>query len=161
MATASYPYPQRNPLLPQILAALVSGFALFLGVLLMWTVGFQLIYAGRIFPGVSVAGVDLSGLSPSDAAVKLSQALSYPYTGKIVLRDGGKVWVVTPAQMGMAFDASTSAQAAYRLGRSGGLFASLDGQLRARRRGARGWAIGREPPPGNARVLRRRRAGCA
>jgi vancomycin resistance protein YoaR len=136
MTTASYPYPQRNPLLPQILAALVSGFALFLGVLLMWTVGFQLIYAGRIFPGVSVAGVDLSGLSPSDAAVKLSQALSYPYTGKIVLRDGGKVWVVTPAQMGMAFDASTSAQAAYRLGRSGGLFASLDGQLRARRRGA-------------------------
>ena len=136
MATASYPYPQRNPLLPQILAALVSGFALFLGVLLMWTVGFQLIYAGRIFPGVSVAGVDLSGLSPSDAAVKLSQALSYPYTGKIVLRDGGKVWVVTPAQMGMAFDASTSAQAAYKLGRSGGLFASLDGQLRARSSGA-------------------------
>jgi len=62
--------------------------------------------------------------------------LSYPYTGKIVLRDGDKVWVVTPAQMGMAFDASSSAQAAYRLGRSGGLFASLDGQLRARSEGA-------------------------
>ena len=46
------------------------------------------------------------------------------------------MWVVTPAQMGMAFDASTSAQAAYRLGRSGGLFGSLDGQLRARSAGA-------------------------
>jgi vancomycin resistance protein YoaR len=132
MATVSYPYSRRNPLLPQILAALIGGLALFLGILLAWTVGFQLIYAGRIFPGVSVAGVDLSGLSPSDAALKLSQTLSYPNTGKIVLRDGGSVWVVTPAQMGMAFDASSSAQAAYKLGRSGGLFASLDGQLRAR-----------------------------
>jgi vancomycin resistance protein YoaR len=136
MATVSYPYSRRNPLLPQILAALISGLALFLGILLLWTVGFQLIYAGRIFPGVSVAGVDLSGLSPSDAALKLSHTLSYPNTGKIVLRDGGNVWVVTPAQMGMAFDASSSAQAAYKLGRSGGLFASLDGQLRARSSGA-------------------------
>jgi vancomycin resistance protein YoaR len=136
MATVSNQYSRRNLLLPQILAALISGLALFLSVLLLWTVGFQLIYAGRIFPGVSVAGVDLSGLSPSDAALKLSQTLSYPNTGKIVLRDGGSVWVVTPAQMGMAFDASSSAQAAYKLGRSGGLFASLDGQLRARSSGA-------------------------
>jgi vancomycin resistance protein YoaR len=36
----------------------------------------------------------------------------------------------------MAFDASSSAQAAYQLGRSGGVFASLDGQLRARSSGA-------------------------
>ena len=92
--------------------------------------------SGRIFPGVSVAGVDVSGLSPSEASVKLSQTLSYPYSGKIVLRDGGGVWVVTPAQMGMTFDPSSSAQAAYQLGRRGGIFNSLDGQLRARSNGA-------------------------
>jgi len=136
MATVSYPYSRRNPILLQIMSALLGGLILFLSAVLLWTIGFQLIYAGRIFPGVSVAGVDLSGLSPSDATLKLSQTLSYPYTGKIVLRDGGRVWVITPAQMGMAFDASSSAQAAYRLGRSGGLFASLDGQLRARSSGA-------------------------
>ena len=136
MTTTSYSYLKRNPILLQIVAALMGGMTLFLVFIILWTIGFQLIHAGRIFPGVSVAGVDLSGLSPSDAAIKLSQTLSYPYTGKIVLRDGGRVWVVTPAQMGMAFDASSSAQAAYQLGRSGGLFASLDGQLFARRRGA-------------------------
>jgi vancomycin resistance protein YoaR len=136
MTTVSYPYSQRNSIIVQIMAALIGGLTLFLGAVILWTVGFQLMYAGRIFPGVSVAGVDLSGLSPSDAALKLNQTLSYPYTGKIVLRDGGRVWVVTPAQMGMAFDASSSAQAAYRLGRSGGLFASLDGQLQARSSGA-------------------------
>jgi vancomycin resistance protein YoaR len=135
MASVSHSYPRRNLFLPQILAALISGFALFLGAVLVWTVGFQLIYAGRIFPGVSIAGVDLSGLSPNEAALRLNQSLSYPYTGKIVLRDGGRVWVVTPAQMGMTFDASASAQAAYKLGRRGGPFASLDGQLRARSQG--------------------------
>lgn len=136
MASVSYPYPRRNPFWPQMLAAFLSGLALFLGAVLVWTVGFQLVYAGRIFPGVSIAGVDLSGLSPSEAALRLNQNLPYPYTGKLVLRDGGRVWVVTPSEMGMTFDASASAQAAYQLGRSGGLFASLDGQLRARSQGA-------------------------
>jgi vancomycin resistance protein YoaR len=135
MATVSYPYSRRNSIVLQIMAAFLGGLTLFMGAVLLWTIGYQLMYAGRIFPGISVAGVDLSGLSPTDAAIKLSQTLSYPYTGKIVLRDGGRVWVVTPAQMGMAFDASSSAQAAYQLGRSGGLLASLDGQVVARSTG--------------------------
>ncbi|MBK7319155.1 hypothetical protein [Candidatus Villigracilis affinis] len=40
----------------QILATLVGGFSLFLTVTITWTLGYQLLYAGRIFPGVSVAG---------------------------------------------------------------------------------------------------------
>ena len=93
-------------------------------------------YAGRIFPGVSVAGVDLSGLSRDEAAVKLSQTLSYPLTGKILFRDGEKVWVASPAELGMVFDPSSTAATAYQLGRSGGLFGALSGQIRARGGGA-------------------------
>jgi vancomycin resistance protein YoaR len=116
----------------QILAALTGGFALFLGIVLFWTIGYQLAYAGRIFPGVSVAGVDLSGLSPNDAALRLNQTLSYPITGKILFRDADKVWVASPAELGMVFDPSASALAAYEYGRSGGLFGALAGQIRAR-----------------------------
>ena len=115
----------------QILAALTGGFVFFLGIVLFWTVGYQLAYAGRIFPGVSVAGVDLSGLSPNDAALKLSQTLSYPITGKILFRDADKVWVAPPAELGMVFDPSASALAAYEFGRSGGLFGALSGQISA------------------------------
>jgi vancomycin resistance protein YoaR len=135
MATISQPY-QRTPVFPQIVAALVSGVTLFLTFLLVWTLGYQLLYAGRIFPGVSVAGVDLSGLTPAEAAVKLNQTLSYPVSGKILFRDGEKAWVATPAELGMVFDPSSSAMSAYRLGRSGGLFESLSGQIRARANGA-------------------------
>lgn len=131
MATLSHPY-QRTPLVPQIVAALVSGVALFVAALLTWTLGYQLIYAGRIFPGVSVAGVDLSGLTRDEAAVNLSQKLSYPINGKILFRNGEKVWVASPAQLGMVFDPSSSAATAYGLGRRGGLFGALSGQVHAR-----------------------------
>ena len=130
MATVSYPY-QRTPVLPQLIAALISGAVLFFGLIITWVLGYQLLYAGRIFPGVSVAGVDLSGLTPSDAAVKLNQTLAYPINGKILFRDGEKAWVATPAQLGMVFDPSSSAVTAYDLGRRGGLFGALSGQIRA------------------------------
>src|ERR687892_2765185 len=106
MSSVSYPY-QRPPIFPQIVAAFVSGVVLFFILMIGWTLGYQLLYAGRIFPGVSVAGVDLSGLTPSDAAVKLNQALSYPITGKVLFKDGENAWIATPAQLGMVFDPSS------------------------------------------------------
>jgi vancomycin resistance protein YoaR len=137
MATVSYkrsspldPY-KRVPVFPQVVAAFISGMTLFFAVITIWTLGYQLVYAGRIFPGVSVAGVDLSGLAPSDAAVKLNNALSFSTSGKILFRDGEKAWIATPAELGMVFDPSTSALTAYKLGRSGGLFGALSGQIRA------------------------------
>jgi vancomycin resistance protein YoaR len=130
MATVSYPY-KRVPVLPQVVAAFISGITLFFVIIIIWTLGYQLLYAGRIFPGVSVAGIDLSGMNPSDAAVKLNQALSFSTTGKILFRDGEKAWIATPSELGMVFDPSSSAVTAYKLGRSGGLFGALSGQIHA------------------------------
>jgi vancomycin resistance protein YoaR len=121
----------RRDLPKQILAVLAGGLLLFFAIILTWTLGYQLFYAGRIFPGVSVGGMDLSGLAPNDAALKLSQTLSYPITGKILFRDGDKLWVASPAELGMVFDPSASSLAAYKHGRSGGLFGALASQVRA------------------------------
>src|SRR5512146_3403483 len=118
MATISYPY-KRLPVFPQVVAALVSGMTLFLAIIITWTLGYQLVYAGRIFPGVSVAGVDLSGMAPDQAALRLSETLSYPISGKVVLREADKAWIASPVQLGMVFDPSASARTAYELGRSG------------------------------------------
>ena len=130
MATISYPY-KRIPVFPQVVAAFISGLTIFFAIILIWTLGYQLLYAGRIFPGVSVAGVDLSGMTPSDAAIKLNEKLSFSTTGKILFRDGEKAWIASPAELGMVFDPSSSAVTAYKLGRSGGLFGALSGQIRA------------------------------
>lgn len=132
MKTMSF---RRTPL-QQSLTTIAGGMILFFGVVLVWVIAYQLAYAGRIFPGVSVAGVDLSGLSPNDAALKLNQTLSYPITGKVLFRDGEKVWVASPVELGMVFDPSASALAAYEHGRKGGLFGALARQIRARGLGA-------------------------
>lgn len=120
----------------QVFAAIAGGLLLFFAIALLWTLSYQLIYAGRIFPGVSVAGVDLSGLSPNEASLKLNQTLSYPITGKVLFRDGERIWVASPVELGMVFDPSASALAAYNHGRKGGLFNALSGQVGARGLGA-------------------------
>lgn len=126
--------------MPQILAALVGGVLLFLLSVGALTGGYQLWYSGQILPGVSVASVDISALTPEEAALKLNQNLTYPYAGRILFRDGDKVWVAAPAQLGMVFDLGASLQSAYRVGRSGGLFGSLASQVNA-------WQGGVTVPP--------------
>jgi vancomycin resistance protein YoaR len=136
MTTISRHY-QKTPVLPQVAVAVIGGVTLFFMLVITWVLGYQLVYAGRIFPGVSVAGVDLSGMSPTDAAVKLNGSLSYPIQGKVLLRYGQNSWVASPAELGMVFDPSSSAMTAYKTGRSGGLFGALSGQLRAAGIGAK------------------------
>jgi len=126
--------PSRNTIL-QALVALALGVAMYFLALFFWTATAPTRYAGRIFPGVSVAGIDLSGKTPADAALLLSQTLTYPYTGKVVFRDGAQVWVASPAELGMVFDAAATAESAFRVGRSGGIFSRLKSQWLARHQG--------------------------
>ncbi len=126
---------QAPALLLQLVASLFMGVLIFMTALIVVTLGFQVLNAGKIFPGVTVAGVDISGLSPEDAAAKLSLNLTYPYSGRVVFRDGDRLWVATPAQLGMVFDPNATAQMAYRMGRSGNLFSRLNDQLNAAQSG--------------------------
>jgi len=131
MTSTSYPLPRQTNLFPQILAALLGGLLLFFLSIAAVTSGYQLYYSGRIFPGVSVAGVDISGLAPEEAALRLNRNLIYPYAGQILFRDGEKAWLAAPAQLGLVFDVGASVQSAYRVGRSGGLFGNLAAEVNA------------------------------
>jgi vancomycin resistance protein YoaR len=106
-------------LLRQVALTLAGGLLIYFILLVAGSLAYRMWYAGRIFPGITVAGVDVSGLQPEKAAVQLTQSLPYPYNGRIVFRDGESVWVATPSQLGMLFDPSNSAMAAYGAGRSG------------------------------------------
>src|SRR5512137_225751 len=122
---------RHSALLLQILATLIGGPVLFFMGAAAIASGYQLIFSERVFPGISMAGVDLSNLTPEQATLALNQRLSYPTSGRIVFRDGERVWLAAPAELGMTFDAGTSVQRAYGLGRGGGLLANLAAQLNA------------------------------
>jgi len=115
----------------QMAIALFGGLLLFMGMLFTISIGYNVVFWGHILPGVSVAGVDVSGLSAADAAIKLTTTLTYPYSGRIVFRDGKNVWIETPGQMGLVLDAAASAEAAASYGRSFNLFQNIADQLYA------------------------------
>lgn len=134
MSFVIVPQPRRSPLPYQILVALTSGLALFLLVVGALTGSLRLIYSGRILPGVSVAGVDLSSRTPDEAVTALAGRLTYPQSGQIVFRYGDEVWVARPQELGMVFDVGATVQQAYAVGRRG-LFSGLAGQVNALRGG--------------------------
>lgn len=105
--------------LPQAFLALLGGTALFFILLVGTAIGFDLYHAGRVYPGISMAGVDLSGLTQKEAVDRLAQSLAYPVTGHIVFKLGEKVWAARPAELGLFFDAQTSAGVALGAGRQG------------------------------------------
>jgi vancomycin resistance protein YoaR len=122
---------QPASLLGQVIITLVLAFGLLTLLFLVTPVGYGLAYNGRIFPGIWVAGVDLSGLSADEAASLLSERIQYPSGGKVVFQDGSTVWSATPAELGLSYDAQNTALAAYNAGRIGGLTERFLSRFRA------------------------------
>ena len=131
MAFVSTPQPRHSPLLLQILAAILGGLVLFIAGLAALNSGYRLLFSDRIYPGIWMAGVDLSSLTPQQATVSLNQRITYPANGQIVFRDGDRIWVAKPVELGMVFDVGSSVEHAYELGRQGGLMANLADQMNA------------------------------
>jgi vancomycin resistance protein YoaR len=117
--------------LEQVAVAMVLGFILFTVAIVAIYTAFQVWYGGRIFPGVTVNGVAVGGLTPAAAAATITQEFSFPQSGKILLQDGGQTWLVSPGQLGLYLDPETSALNAYHVGRSGGIFRRLRDQYSA------------------------------
>ncbi len=76
-------------------------------------------YRGKIYPGVSVDGVNLGGLTPNEATALLDKTLTFPITGKITLEYEGNTWQAHPIELGFVLDNRAAAQAAYAVGRQG------------------------------------------
>jgi vancomycin resistance protein YoaR len=110
--------------LVRALALLAGGVVLFFTLLSLLGMGYAYSYSGQIIPGVSVAGVDLSGMEPINAAVLLAQELNYPQTGAIVLEaaltgETSRVWETRPADLGLSLNLEETVNRAYMLGRGG------------------------------------------
>ena len=131
MAFVSIPRKPRSPVPWRILAASIGGLSLFFLVIGLVTGTYQALFSGRIFPGITMAGVDLSSMTEVQAANTLQQSLTYPTSGQVSFRDGSRVWTATPAELGMDFRLGMSVQLAYDIGRKGGWLTDLAGQLNA------------------------------
>ncbi|HEX9013278.1 MAG TPA: VanW family protein [Anaerolineaceae bacterium] len=131
MSSIAFPAENQKSSLTQALQAVLIGGLLFCIGLVVTVVAFETAFAGHIYPGVSVAGVDLSGMTPPEAAARIAENVSYPQSGRILLYDNTSTFTTSPAGLGFFVDPETSAMSAYRLGRSGNVFQNLANQSTA------------------------------
>ncbi len=123
--------PSPNQTLVQIGVMLAGGLVLFTGLLIAAVILFNLANLGKVYPGVSMTGVSLAGLTKAEASDKLARSLLYPQNGKVVLESGERIWVAPPAQLGLSLDFSNNAQAAFEFGRRKDIFTRLSDQAKA------------------------------
>ncbi|HEY5118219.1 MAG TPA: VanW family protein [Anaerolineales bacterium] len=88
--------------------------------------------SGRIYPGVTVFGMNLSGLSAVDAAQQMDAGFDYPRDGRIVFTYGDKKWVATPGDLGLGLDLLATTNNAYSVGRSKDMLGNAGDQLESR-----------------------------
>jgi len=84
-------------------------------VLMLVATAFLLYHSDLIMPGVRTLGVDLGGMSTTQAAALLRQN----WQARTVILDAGDTnWSVSPAMLGVMLDAEATAQVAHQQGRS-------------------------------------------
>jgi vancomycin resistance protein YoaR len=122
------------PLLVWLVRLLVAS-AFMLAVLgaaaLLITAAFGIRYRDVIYPGVSAWGLDLSGLTPAEAANTITAAFDYPSQPAITFHDGESAWTATPGQLGLTLDLARTVNSAYDVGRTGNLLADAVATFRA------------------------------
>lgn len=119
----------------RIAAVLLGGLVLSLLVLALLGGSYRLLHAGRVLPGVHVAGVDLSRMTTAEAAAALETRLTFPRSGQVVFRSGESLFIANPGELGMVFDIDATIRTAYAVGRRGGIFGSLASQIRSLKNG--------------------------
>jgi vancomycin resistance protein YoaR len=78
-------------------------------------------YADRVFPGISVQGVPVGGLTRHEALARLEQALEIEELPYLTLRGPEGAWIHSTAHLGGYLDLEGAVAEAYQIGR-GGLF---------------------------------------
>lgn len=95
-------------------------------------------YAGHIYPGVSVYGVDLGKLTVDEAVAVLSSEFPDLTALPLTLRDGERTWNRSWADIGIHLDLIATARLAYQVGREGTTIQQHTAQLRSL---ATGWPL--------------------
>jgi vancomycin resistance protein YoaR len=101
------------------------GVAFLIGILVTLGLGAGAMYAydqqyvGRVLPGVSVAGVNLSGMTDTEARATINSAFGAYADGRILIEGPDGSTTITYAEIGRRFDTDAVVQEAFAVGRTG------------------------------------------
>ena len=104
--------------------------------LAFWLVRFEWTYRDKIYPGVQIMGVDLSGMTREEARLALEQAVMVYLPPPVALRYGDQLWPLDSKALGVRVETDESLNRAFALGRNGSMTENLAAQWRAFWQGA-------------------------
>jgi lipoprotein-anchoring transpeptidase ErfK/SrfK len=81
--------------------------------------------ADRILPGISVAGIDVSGMSREEAVTSIEELADLRLTDDLAVQAAGRTWTVTPQGLGMSADVEGSVDEAFAVADELSLFERL------------------------------------
>lgn len=95
------------------------GIAVLLLLVLILSVQYTGRYAGRVYRGVSVAGVAVGGLSQAEALAALDERVAGWAATPLPVRtaEGDHNWEIAPQDLGVTLDTAAAAEAAFAVGR--------------------------------------------
>ena len=96
-----------------------AGVVAILVLLLILAIGYTGRYAGRVYRGVSVAGVAVGGLSREEAIAALDGQVAAWAGAPVTARtaDGEHTWQIAPQDLGVGLDTAAAIDAAFAVGR--------------------------------------------
>jgi len=109
--------PEKPSAFKQIFAAVLLGMFIFFILVGIFLGGYQLIHLNRIYPGVTIQGIDVGGLSEEEAIQKIGTEITYPVSGRITFTDQENSWTLSPMQLGFFLDAQSTVADAMKIGR--------------------------------------------
>ncbi len=118
MATDATAAARRGFPFGKLVLAVVAGFVLAVGFGAGALLAYQGQYEGRVYPGVTVDGVDVSGLTREEAIARLESELATYGQGSALIDVEGKKYRITYAAMGRKVDAERLVDLAWAVGRS-------------------------------------------
>jgi len=120
MAKAPTPYPApRSPWLVRLLRLAIlafMGLSLLALLLAAGALAWQVAIQDRVVPGVAVAGLDLGGLTPAEAAAALSANYADLEATQFSFRDGERAWMATARELGLSVPVDELVERAFRIG---------------------------------------------
>jgi len=116
--------PQRRRRLSTRTKVLLGVGAFILAVILVFVIEAGINY-NKIHSGISVAGVELGGLSEEEATAALAKYAREAQADPIKLTAGGKTWSVKPTEIGATVDVAGAVTAAMDVTRDGNIFTNM------------------------------------
>lgn len=100
-------------------------------VVLLLIVSFEIVYAGKVLPGVSVDGIYVGGQS-RDSVTKILSNKTAEFAGQVVTISEGDTHLRIPvSSLGVTYNTAQGAEKAYAYGRQGSLWQRINEQFHA------------------------------